>query len=414
MPMPNTPAAQSCDIVGLKYFDMLLPLLERLHDDECQRDKAKNRELHYDKYCLLILLYLFNPTVTSLRSLQQASELEKVKKKLGTSRASLGSLSEASRLFDPTRLKEIIAELGQQAHSIGPHKKLQSITQTITLVDGTLVEALPRIMQASLLKQATGSGLVKWRLHTHFEVDRYVPMRIDVTRDGGGDNDERAVMEKAIQADRLYVMDRGYVKFALFNKIVAAKSSYVCRVRDNSDYDVREQRELTEADNSADVLSDEIITVGKQTGKDRQSPDHTVRLVCVKCSPHTSRSKYKGTSTGPSSDGILRIATNLLDVPAEIIALLYLQRWIIEIFFRFLKQLLGCKHLIAHSQNGIEIQAYCAMIACLLMQIWTGRKPTKRTFEMLSYYFTGLASEEELLAHLDKLKAQDAAKSQPS
>jgi hypothetical protein len=414
MPKPNTPAAQSCDIVGLKYFDMLLPLLERLHDDECQRDKAKNRELHYDKYCLLILLYLFNPTVTSLRSLQQASELEKVKKKLGTSRASLGSLSEASRLFDPTRLKEIIAELGQQAHSIGPHKKLQSITQTITLVDGTLVEALPRIMQASLLKQATGSGLVKWRLHTHFEVDRYVPMRIDVTRDGGGDNDERAVMEKAIQADRLYVMDRGYVKFALFNKIVAAKSSYVCRVRDNSDYDVREQRELTEADNSADVLSDEIITIGKQTGKDRQSPDHTVRLVCVKCSPHTSRSKYKGTSTGPSSDGILRIATNLLDVPAEIIALLYLQRWIIEIFFRFLKQLLGCKHLIAHSQNGIEIQAYCAMIACLLMQIWTGRKPTKRTFEMLSYYFTGLASEEELLAHLDKLKAQDAAKSQPS
>jgi hypothetical protein len=414
MPKPNTPAAQSCDIVGLKYFDMLLPLLERLHDDECQRDKAKNRELHYDKYCLLILLYLFNPTVTSLRSLQQASELEKVRKKLGTSRASLGSLSEASRLFDPTRLKEIIAELGQQAHSIGPHKKLQSITQTITLVDGTLVEALPRIMQASLLKQATGSGLVKWRLHTHFEVDRYVPMRIDVTRDGGGDNDERAVMEKAIQADRLYVMDRGYVKFALFNKIVAAKSSYVCRVRDNSDYDVREQRELTEADNSADVLSDEIITIGKQTGKDRQSPDHTVRLVCVKCSPHTSRSKYKGTSTGPSSDGILRIATNLLDVPAEIIALLYLQRWIIEIFFRFLKQLLGCKHLIAHSQNGIEIQAYCAMIACLLMQIWTGRKPTKRTFEMLSYYFTGLASEEELLAHLDKLKAQDAAKSQPS
>jgi len=412
--MPNTPAAQSCDIVGLKYFDMLLPLLERLHDDECQRDKAKNRELHYDKYCLLILLYLFNPTVTSLRSLQQASELEKVKKKLGTSRASLGSLSEASRLFDPTRLKEIIAELGQQAHSIGPHKKLQSITQTITLVDGTLVEALPRIMQASLLKQATGSGLVKWRLHTHFEVDRYVPMRIDVTRDGGGDNDERAVMEKALQADRLYVMDRGYVKFALFNKIVAAKSSYVCRVRDNSDYDVREQRELTEADNSADVLSDEIITIGKQTGKDRQSPDHTVRLVCVKCSPHTSRSKYKGTSTGPSSDGILRIATNLLDVPAEIIALLYLQRWIIEIFFRFLKQLLGCKHLIAHSQNGIEIQAYCAMIACLLMQIWTGRKPTKRTFEMLSYYFAGLASEEELLAHLDKLKAQDAAKSQPS
>ena len=80
------------------------------------------------------------------------------------------------------------------------------------------------------------------------------------------------------------------------------------------------------------------------------------RLVCVKCSPHTSRGKYKGASTGPSSDGILRIATNLLDVPAEIIALLYLQRWIIEIFFRFFKQMLGCSHLLSHGANGIKIQ----------------------------------------------------------
>lgn len=43
------------------------------------------------------------------------------------------------------------------------------------------------------------------------------------------------------------------------------------------------------------------------------------------------------------------------------------------------------------------------------MNLWTGRKPTKRTFEMLCYYFSGLASEEELLAHLDKLKAKDKA-----
>lgn len=412
MPKRSATAVQSRDIVGLKYFDMLLPLLERLRDEKSQRDKANNRQLHFDQYCLLILLYLFNPTVTSLRAIQQVSQLEKVRKKLGTSRASLGSLSEASRLFDPERLKEIIEELGEQAPSIGRHQRLQTIPQTITVVDGTLVEALPRIMQASLLKQSTGSGLVKWRLHTHFEVDRYVPTRFDVTPDGGGENDERAVMENAIQADRLYVMDRGYAKFALFNKIVASQSSYVCRVRDNSRYEALHQRELTDADKSANVLSDELVSLGTQPGKDRQSLDHTVRLVCVKCSPHTSRSKYKGTSTGPSSDGVLRIATNLLDVPAEIISLIYLQRWTIEIFFRFLKQMLGCKHLIAHSQNGIEIQAYCAMIACLLMQVWTGRKPTKRTFEMLSYYFTGLASENELLAHLEKLKAHDEAKTQ--
>ena len=98
------------DVQGLKYFEKLAPLLERLHDDACARDKAGNRELHYDQYCLLILLYLFNPIVSSLRSLQQASGLAKVQQRLGCGRASLGSLAEAASVFDPERLKEIIAE----------------------------------------------------------------------------------------------------------------------------------------------------------------------------------------------------------------------------------------------------------------------------------------------------------------
>lgn len=114
---------------------------------------------------------------------------------------------------------------------------------------------------------------------------------------------------------------------------------------------------------------------------------------------------------GPDSDGVLRIATNLLDVPAEIISLLYAERWAIEIFFRFFKHLLGCRHLLSHKQNGIEIQTYCAIIACLLISLWTGRKPTKRTYEMICFYFLGVASEAELLAHLTKLKRQDEASS---
>jgi len=401
---------QSKDIQGLKYLEMIAPLLARLHNDKCERDKARNRDLHYDQYCMLILLYLFNPTVTALRSIPQASELSKVKNRLDVLPTSLASLSEASRVFDAERLKEIIGELGEQATSIGPQQTLHGINQTITLVDGSLVSALPDMMQASILKRTEGSGLVKWRLHTHFEVDRYIPTRIDVTPDGGGEYDERAVAERTIEKDRLYVMDRGYAKFTLFNDIVGKKSSYVCRIRDNSSYEVLEQRELSPAALEAGVLSDQVISIGKSS-KASCRPDHKIRLVCVKCSPHTSRGKSKLGSTGAESDGILRIATNLLEVPAEIISLIYSQRWIIEIFFRFFKQFLGCSHLISHSQNGIEIQCYCAIIACLLINLWTGRKPTKRTFEMISYYFMGLASEEELIAHLEKLKRHDEAKS---
>lgn len=402
---------QSKDIQGLKYFDVLLPLLERLHGEKCKRDKANNRELYFDKYCMLVLLYLFNPTVSSLRAIAEASELAKVQKKLGCKRTSLSSLSEASRLFDASLLKEVIEELGKQAGPVGRDARLSEINQTITLVDGSIVSALPSLIQASVLKQTEGSGLVQWRLHTHFEVDRYTPTRIDVTPNGGGENDERAIAERTIQKDHLYVMDRGYAKFALFNHIVRNQSSYVCRLRDNSVYEVMERRELSEAAVQAEVLSDELVLLGR-TSKNSDKPDHPIRLIQIRCTPHQNRTggKARG-STVPNSDGILRIATNLLDVPAEIIALIYSQRWIIEIFFRFYKQLLGCSHLISHSQNGIEIQSYCAIIACLLINRWTGRKPTKRTFEMISYYFMGLASEAELIAHLEKLKRHDEAKS---
>ena len=56
------------DIQGLKYIERLLPLLDELHEVGCQRDKAGNRCLHYDQYCMLVLLYLFNPVVRSLRA----------------------------------------------------------------------------------------------------------------------------------------------------------------------------------------------------------------------------------------------------------------------------------------------------------------------------------------------------------
>src|ERR1035438_8350898 len=395
------------DITGLKYFDKLKPLLERLHDVGCERDRAGNRELHYDQYAMLVLLFLFNPIITSLRGLQQASELKNVQKKLGCPRTSLGSLSESVTIFDPERLKEIIAELSNQLEPLGRDERLANVRGSLTLIDGTLLAALPRMAEASLLKSKTGSGQVKWRLHTHFEVDRYVPIRMDVTRDGGGDCDERAVLERTIEADRLYAMDRGYAKFALFNRIVAAGSSYVCRIRDNSVYDVVEERPLTDADRAERVTQDVIVKLGASSKADAR-PDHVIRLVTIQCKPHTSGGHYaRRGSTGPSCDGVMRLATNLLDVPAEIIALLYHYRWTIEIFFRFFKQVLGCRRLLSRSKNGIEIQTYCAIIACMLISLWTGKKPTLRTYEMICFYFTGLATEEELLAHIENLKKQD-------
>ena len=95
-------------------------------------------------------------------------------------------------------------------------------------------------------------------------------------------------------------------------------------------------------------------------------------------------------------------------MPAEIIADLYRHRWSIELFFRFFKHVLGCRHLLSTSRAGIEIQTYVAIIACLLLALWTGGKPTLRTYEMVCLYLQGWADEEELLAHLEKLKPHAA------
>src|SRR5262245_48351866 len=97
---PRTPI-QDKDLQGLKYFQLLAPLLERLHDDATARDRAGNRRLFYDQYACLLLLFFFNPILKSLRGIQQASALDKVQRRCGCPRVSRGSLSEAGRVFDP-------------------------------------------------------------------------------------------------------------------------------------------------------------------------------------------------------------------------------------------------------------------------------------------------------------------------
>jgi hypothetical protein len=356
-----------------------------------------------DQYCALVLLSLFNPCVRSLRALQQVSELSNVQRKLGCSRASLGSLSEATDVFDPERLRAIIGEL---AVEVRPARSIAGghLDQVLTAVDGSVVQTLSTIAQATYLKNVRGESQSAWRLHTHFDVERSVPTRIDVT--GGrnsGSSDEKNVLRKNLAADHCYIMDRWYAQFTLFNEIHAIGSSYVCRVRDNSRYAVIAKRSLSDTAVAADVLSDQLVNLGAPTAPSKH-PDHPVRLVELRVTPSKPRGKTAGGKTGPPSDGVLRIATNLADVPAEIIADLYRHRWTIELFFRFFKHVLGCRHLLSTSCEGVEIQVYCAIIACLLLALWTNGKPTLRTHEMVCLYLQGWANEQELLAHLKKLK----------
>jgi len=114
----TTQEVRHSDVQGLKFLRKIRPLLSRLRTVGTERDRAGNRRLFMDQYCALILMALFSPAIQSLRDLQRACTLDKVRKRLGVNRASLGSLSESVAIFDPAPLKEIAAELIAEMHPL--------------------------------------------------------------------------------------------------------------------------------------------------------------------------------------------------------------------------------------------------------------------------------------------------------
>jgi hypothetical protein len=383
-------------VQGVKYLQRLQPLLERLRPVGTQRDRAGNRRLYFDHLCALILLSFFNPSLKSLRDLQHASRLSQVRKKFGCSQAALGSLSEAMHVFDAERLVEIIQELlGQIPQAPKAGFRLQALAHIPTAVDGTLLKQLPQVTQACFATRRDRG----WKLHTHFEILRGVPASVQLTdASGRGPASEKRVLRASLQADRCYITDRGYEDFALFNDIVAAQSSYVCRVRNDHAFTVAEPRALSAAARAAGVVSDERGRMGSAKSRRIAHPDHEQRRIVVRLEEHPKR----GGRRRAGAIHELHLCTNLLDVPAEMIVLLYRFRWLIELFFRWLKCVLSCRHLVSQSANGIEIQMYCALIACLLIQLAAGRnvKPNQWTYKLLCLYQQGWATEEEVLDHL--------------
>ena len=391
------------DLAGFRDFKSLKPLLERLHDVGTERDTAGNRKLHMDEYCLLVLMWLYNPVVDSLRGIQQCSEFASTRKRLGVGRASLGSLSESVSMFDPELLCGIAEELSEQL-PVNIPQGLEQVDKTVTAVDGSVFKVLAQIARLAWLPTSGGKNSCGFRLHAQFEVFRKTAARIDVTGSNPkGDADERVVLEKSVESGRCYLMDRGYQKYALFNVINSAGSDYVCRIRDDLPFTTVEDRPLTEADRAARVISDQEVTFGTPNSR-TVPPDHRCRVIIVEAKPHNS--KRKSATSGPDCDGAIRIVTNMMRVPAELIAALYAYRWTVEIYFRMIKQLLGCRHLLSTRPEGVEIQVYMAIIACILIMVHTGRTPTKRTYEMICFFQLGVVSLEELEAHIAKLKPQ--------
>jgi hypothetical protein len=383
------------DLSGFKFFKKTAGLLERLHTAACGRDRAHNRQLHMDQYMALLLLYMFNPICVSLRALQQASGLVKVQRVLGVPRSSLGSLSEAARVFDSDLLQEIVEQLAMELKPMAHDPRLDDVGAILTAMDGTLIPALSKMAWA--LWKGEHNAV---KAHVQLEILKGVPVRATLT---AGNGDERDALAQNLLPGRLYVLDRGYAAFGLMQKIVDAGSSFVVRIRDNSVFEVLEERELSQESLDAGVVRDAVVRLG--CAKSCKELCQPVRIVEVACTPHIK--SYKIGRGGPEQGDTILIGTDRLDLPPEVISLIYQHRWAVETFFRTFKHLLGCRHLLSTCENGIELQTYAAILACLLIALYTGRKPTQRTYEMMAWYFMGWADQQEMDAHIAGLKEQN-------
>lgn len=376
------PPIRERDIQGLKYLRAFQDLLEPLREIPVHG----NRQFFMDQYVALLILHFYNPVLSSLRSLEQATGLANVQEALGVRKTSLGAMSEsAGQVFDPELLVPILEGVMARVPARPPEGRLKDLPGDLRAMDGSFLRCLPKMVWAIFRKKSPKRGV---RLHLQFDIQRGIPVSADITE---ALSSERKVLRKRIESGLIFLVDRGYIDYRLYQAVDDAGSFFVARLKDISTYEALRDRPLSDADRTAGVILDQEVRMGSAfTEGDLTAP---VRRIVIR-------------TQDQEHDVIL--LTNLLDVEAEILGLLYRFRWQVELFFRWFKCILGCTHWLSQSRSGLTLQVYVALLASVLISLWTGRKPTKRTFEMICLYFQGWAAEAELIAHLALLKKREA------
>src|SRR5712692_6288666 len=250
-PQSTAPAGALPARQGCKYVRLLGTLFKQLHAVGTARDRAGNRQLFYDQYATLLLLDFFNPTVTSLRGLQQMTTLAQVQARFGIRRTSLSALSEAASVFDAALLHAVLTALGAQLRphlSGAEHAALASLTA----VDGSLLPALPRMLWAV------------WQDDQHRAAKRHVacavlqdgPVNVTVT---AGNASERAELRRLVQPGGFYVFDRGSIDYDLFQELHDLPCSFLGRVKANVSYEIQEEHPVSAPARAAGVERDVVL-----------------------------------------------------------------------------------------------------------------------------------------------------------
>ena len=355
----------------------VLPLLERREALPSEEDPR--RTLHQLDYFCAFLLAVFNPAVTSLRALAAVSHAQRMRQVTRAPFAA-SSFSAAQHLFSPQILSRVVRQLAGEVNAKGlgqewdaGNSRVRQALASLTAVDGTVWRAVDRMAWA----RASGHGKAV-RLHIHFSVFEQTPERWTVTP---GTANESTVFRQHFQSGGFYVGDRLYARcHEDIEEVRQAGADFVLRLNNNTIFTpVGEPRLLSEADRKAGVVWDRVMRLGVHG----EGP--ILRVVRVE-----------------AAGKVFHLGTTRLDLEAELIGLIYRERWQIELFFKWIKTILNGRHWLAESPAGAQMQLYCVLICALLLMLWTGQRPNRRMVEALRFYQMGWADEADLVLLLQR------------
>jgi IS4 transposase len=189
--------------------------------------------------------------------------------------------------------------------------------------------------------------------------------------------------KKKVQPGGFYVGDRLYCQDLLYlKKLQKDGVDFVVRLRENFIRTPQGPAQpLTAAEVQAGVVCDGLEELGAGGG------GPVLRVVQIQAAGHQ-----------------FLLATTRRDLPAHLIGLIYRYRWQIEVFFKWIKTMLPCRHGLAESAAGVSIQIYTVFSAALLLLLATGRRPNKGQMEALWFFQSGFISEQEFRATLSAQK----------
>jgi len=379
-PKPRPRIDPDDPLLGGKYVTFLQGHLDQLR----RAYTHPNRVVFYDELVIAYLMAFFHPTVRSLRTLDDLSQVPAMAPHLSTDRLCRSTLSDANALFDAQLLEPIIEHLRGRVPQLPQRDpQLAALLRQIVVVDGSLFTVASDVTWALRQRRPNGRGRATVRLDLKLDCASGLPEGVIISGGGTSETDAAARM---IEPGCLYVQDRGYVDFRYLEQLLHAPADFVLRLKSNIGFTVHKELPLSEQDRAAGVISDRI---GRLEGSnDSPAPQALLREVIILDPDRPDRP--------------VRLLTSLLDIPARIAGTIYRQRWQIELFFRWLKVHAHFEHLISHSNNGVTLGFHVAVIAVLLMYLHTGRQPGKYAYNILCWAAAGYGTIEQLLPILQR------------